>query len=98
MSYLERRLKEAGEIRIIGEAKNKAAVASFLMDDVHPHDLGTIVDQFGVAVRTGHHCAMPIMQRFEVPGTARASLAFYNNEADIDALIDALDAVRKLFK
>ncbi|MEN7342369.1 MAG: cysteine desulfurase [Pseudomonadota bacterium] len=98
LAYLERRLDECGDIRIIGRAPNKASVTSFLMDDVHPHDLGTIVDQFGVAVRTGHHCAMPIMNRLEVPGTARASLAFYNNEADIDALIDALESVRKLFK
>lgn len=98
LDYLQERLIDCGDIRIVGTAANKAAVASFLMDDVHPHDLGTIVDQFGVAVRTGHHCAMPIMQRFEVPGTVRASLAFYNHREDVDALIDALDGVRKLFK
>lgn len=98
LDYLTDRLEAEGDIRIVGTAVGKAAVASFLMEDVHPHDLGTIVDHHGVAVRTGHHCAMPIMQRFEVPGTARASLAFYNNRDDIDALIEALATVRKLFK
>ena len=98
LDYLTGRLEAEGDIRIVGTAPGKAAVVSFLMDGVHPHDLGTIVDHHGVAVRTGHHCAMPIMQRFDVPGTARASLAFYNNRADIDALIDALATVRKLFK
>ncbi|MFK8051754.1 MAG: cysteine desulfurase [Woeseiaceae bacterium] len=98
LDYLHEQLNACDDIRIVGRAKHKAAVASFLMDDVHPHDLGTIVDQFGVAVRTGHHCAMPIMQRFEVPGTARASLAFYNHREDVDALMDALDGVRRLFR
>ena len=95
---LTAKLEAEGDIRIVGTAPGKAAVVSFVMEDVHPHDLGTIVDHHGVAVRTGHHCAMPIMQRFDVPGTARASLAFYNNRADIDALIGALPTVRKLFK
>ncbi|MEL7298181.1 MAG: cysteine desulfurase [Pseudomonadota bacterium] len=98
LKYLEERLLEQGDIRLIGQAPHKAAVASFIMDDVHPHDLGTIVDQFGIAVRTGHHCAMPIMDRFNVPGTARASLAFYNNRDDIDALVDALGTVRSMFR
>ncbi|MEM7765668.1 MAG: cysteine desulfurase [Pseudomonadota bacterium] len=98
LKYLEDRLLEQGDIRLIGQAPHKAAVASFIMDDVHPHDLGTIVDQFGIAVRTGHHCAMPIMDRFNVPGTARASLAFYNNRDDIDALVDALATVRSMFR
>lgn len=97
LDYLTAQLEAEGDIRIVGTAPEKAAVVSFLMRDVHPHDLGTIVDHHGVAVRTGHHCAMPIMQRFDVPGTARASLAFYNNRADIDALIESLATVRKLF-
>ena len=97
LGYLTERLEAEGDIRIVGTAPHKAAVVSFLLRDVHPHDLGTIVDHHGVAVRTGHHCAMPIMQRFDVPGTARASLAFYNNRDDIDALIEALATVRKLF-
>lgn len=98
LDYLTERMQEQSDIRIIGTAAHKAAVVSFLMDGVHPHDLGTIVDQRGVAVRTGHHCAMPIMHAFEVPGTARASLALYNWREDIDALIDALPVVRKLLK
>ncbi len=97
LQYLTSQLEDEGDIRIVGTAAHKAAVVSFLMRDVHPHDLGTIVDHEGVAVRTGHHCAMPIMQRFDVPGTARASLAFYNNRDDIDALIRSLATVRKLF-
>jgi cysteine desulfurase/selenocysteine lyase len=67
------------------------------MEGVHPHDIGTIVDRQGVAIRTGHHCAQPVMQRFGVPATARASLAMYNTTADIDALVDALGRVRELF-
>ncbi|MEO1595521.1 MAG: cysteine desulfurase [Pseudomonadota bacterium] len=98
LNALTEQLEAEGDIRIVGTAPGKAAVVSFLMDGVHPHDLGTIVDHHGVAVRTGHHCAMPIMQRFDVPGTARASLAFYNNRDDIGALIASLATVRKLFK
>ncbi|MEM7612031.1 MAG: cysteine desulfurase [Pseudomonadota bacterium] len=98
LDYLQARLDEFDDIRIVGRAPHKAAVASFVMDDVHPHDLGTIVDHYGVAVRTGHHCAMPIMQFFDVPGTARASLAFYNHREDIDVLVEALAIVRKMFK
>lgn len=98
LNVLTEQLEAEGDVRIVGTAPGKAAVVSFLMDGVHPHDLGTIVDHHGVAVRTGHHCAMPIMQRFDVPGTARASLAFYNNRDDIDALIASLATVRKLFK
>ena len=70
---------------------------SFLLDDVHPHDLGTILDHEGVAIRTGHHCAMPVMDRFCIPGTARASLALYNDENDVDRLVGALQTVKKLF-
>ncbi|MEM1437743.1 MAG: cysteine desulfurase [Pseudomonadota bacterium] len=98
LDVLTEQLEAEDDVRIVGTAPGKAAVVSFLVDGVHPHDLGTIVDHHGVAVRTGHHCAMPIMQRFGVPGTARASLAFYNNRDDIDALIASLATVRKLFK
>ena len=98
LEHLTDALSAADDIRIIGTAPHKAAVASFLMDGIHPHDVGTIVDQRGVAVRTGHHCAMPVMERFGVPGTARASLALYNRREDIDALIAALDTVRALFR
>ncbi|MGH8403386.1 MAG: aminotransferase class V-fold PLP-dependent enzyme, partial [Gammaproteobacteria bacterium] len=65
---------------------------------IHPHDIGTIVDQEGVAIRTGHHCAMPVMERFKIPATARASLAFYNSRGDIDALVQALEKVREVFR
>ena len=84
-------------IRLIGTANNKASVQSFLLDDIHSHDLGTILDHQGVAIRTGHHCAMPVMTRFGISGTSRASLAFYNNADDVDRLIDALQKARKIF-
>ena len=77
--YMVAALKQVDGIRLIGEARHKASVQSFLLDDIHSHDLGTILDHQGVAIRTGHHCAMPVMQHFGIPGTSRASLAFYNN-------------------
>ncbi|MDJ0788015.1 MAG: cysteine desulfurase [Myxococcota bacterium] len=83
-------------VRIIGTAPGKAAVLSFVMDDAHPHDIGTILDGEGVAVRTGHHCAQPVMARFGVPATARASLAVYNNQRDLDALVRGLHKVREV--
>jgi cysteine desulfurase/selenocysteine lyase len=84
-------------IRIIGRAKEKAAVLSFVMDGVHPHDIGTILDSEGIAVRTGHHCAQPVMQRFGVPATVRASFAFYNTKEEVDSLVAALQRVREVF-
>jgi cysteine desulfurase / selenocysteine lyase len=84
-------------VRLIGTARNKASVLSFVLDGVHPHDIGTIVDREGVAIRTGHHCAQPVMERFGVPATARASLAMYNTREDIDALGRALHRVREVF-
>jgi cysteine desulfurase/selenocysteine lyase len=84
-------------LRLIGTAEHKASVLSFVLDGVHPHDIGTILDSEGVAVRTGHHCAQPVMQRFGIPATTRASLAFYNTEADIDALVRGLGKVREIF-
>ena len=95
--YMTERLSEVEGIRLIGTATHKAGVQSFLLDDIHPHDLGTILDHQGVAIRTGHHCAMPVMEFFGVPGTSRASLALYNNFDDIDRLIAALDKARELF-
>jgi cysteine desulfurase/selenocysteine lyase len=83
--------------RIIGTAENKASVLSFVLDAVHAHDLGTIVDQEGVAIRTGHHCAMPVMNFFKVPATARASFALYNTRDDVHRLIDALKLALELF-
>jgi len=84
-------------VRIIGTAKHKAAVISFTVDGVHPHDVGTLLNQEGVAVRTGHHCAQPLMQRFKLPATSRASFAFYNTLAEVDALIAGIRSVQKVF-
>lgn len=84
-------------LKIIGTAANKAAVLSFTLEYVHPHDIGTFLDFEGVAVRAGHHCAMPVMQRFDVPATARASFAFYNTMEEVDKLIAAIESVRKTF-
>ena len=84
-------------VRIIGTAKQKASVLSFVIDDIHPHDIGTILDQEGIAIRAGHHCAQPIMQRLGVPATARASFAFYNTKEEIDTLANAIHKVIEVF-
>ena len=84
-------------LKIIGTAEHKAGILSFVMDLAHPHDIGTILDEQGIAVRTGHHCAQPVMQRFQIPATARASLAFYNTKEDIDALVKGIDRVIEVF-
>ena len=84
-------------LRIIGSAARKAGVLSFTLDDVHPHDIGTILDSEGIAVRAGHHCAQPVMQRFGVPATVRASFGLYNTVEEIDALGRGLGKVRELF-
>ena len=83
-------------VRIVGTACHKIGVVSFVMDGIHPHDIGTIVDREGVAIRTGHHCAQPVMDRYDIPATARASFSMYNTPADVDALVRALDRVRVL--
>jgi cysteine desulfurase/selenocysteine lyase len=85
-------------VRLIGTAREKASVLSFTLDDVHPHDIGTILDQDGIAVRAGHHCAQPVMKRFGVPATVRASLAFYNTKEEIDALAQGLQRVMEVFR
>jgi len=95
--YMTAQLSAVEGIRLIGTAAHKAGVQSFLLGDIHPHDLGTILDHQGVAIRTGHHCAMPVMEFFGVPGTARASLALYNNFDDIDRLVAALGKAREIF-
>jgi cysteine desulfurase/selenocysteine lyase len=83
-------------LRIIGTAAEKASVLSFVLEGIHPHDIGTILDHEGIAVRTGHHCAQPVMQRFGVPATARASFAFYNTKEEVDALVRALHKVKEV--
>ena len=84
-------------LRIIGTSPEKAAVISFVLEGVHPHDIGTVLDYEGVAVRTGHHCAQPVMERYCVPATARASMAFYNTTEEIDVLVKGLHKVREVF-
>ena len=95
--YTREQLREMSGIRIIGQAEEFGGVVSFVMDCAHPHDIGTILDAEGVAIRTGHHCTQPLMDRFDIPATARASVSFYNTKADIDALIVAVDRVSELF-
>jgi cysteine desulfurase / selenocysteine lyase len=97
LAYGTQLLSAISGVRLIGTARHKAAVLSFVLDGVHAHDLGTILDQRGVAVRAGHHCAMPVMQRFGVPATARASMAFYNTRAELETLAAAIGAARKIF-
>jgi cysteine desulfurase / selenocysteine lyase len=97
LEYMTGSLEQIDGIRLIGTAGNKASVQSFMLDAIHPHDLGTILDHQGVAIRTGHHCAMPVMDYFEIAGTARASLALYNNRQDIDRLAEALLAAKEVF-
>ena len=95
--YMVGELKKVEGIRLIGEARDKASVQSFLLDDIHSHDLGTILDHQGVAIRTGHHCAMPAMQRLGISGTSRASVALYNIRDDIDRLVEALGKAKEIF-
>ncbi|HET7157444.1 MAG TPA: cysteine desulfurase [Burkholderiales bacterium] len=97
LDYATEQANRTSGVRIIGTAERKAAVLSFVVDGVHPHDVGTLLNDEGVAIRTGHHCAQPVMQRFKVPATCRASFAFYNTLAEVDALIDAIRKVQKLF-
>ena len=97
LTYATSRLESIPEVRLIGTAKEKAAVVSFLVQGIHPHDVGTILDQEGIAVRTGHHCAQPVMQRYGVPATARASFALYNTRAEVDALVGAIRKVVEVF-
>jgi cysteine desulfurase/selenocysteine lyase len=94
--YATSALKKVPGLRLFGEASNKAAVMSFLIDGVHAHDMATLLDHEGVAVRSGHHCAHPLMQFFGVPATLRASLSFYNRKDEIDYLVDAIARVRKM--
>jgi cysteine desulfurase/selenocysteine lyase len=96
LDYATSEIKKIKGIRIIGEAKEKASVLSFLLEGAHPYDVGTILDKLGIAVRTGHHCTQPLMARFCIPGTVRASFAFYNNKADIDRLIEGVKRAARM--
>jgi len=97
LEYATDRLKAIDGLRIIGEARNKASVISFILEGIHPHDIGSILDHEGVVVRAGHHCAQPVMQHFGIPATTRASLAYYNDEADVDALVVGIQKVKEIF-
>ena len=97
LQYGTERLSSIGGLTLMGTAAKKGSVLSFVMDGVHPHDIGTILDAEGIAIRTGHHCAQPLMERFGVPATARASLAFYNTKEEIDVLVKGIDRVLEVF-
>lgn len=97
LQYGTEQLLQIDGLRIIGTAKQKAAVISFVIDDIHATDIGTILDQQGIAIRTGHHCAQPTMRRFNVPATARASISFYNNKEDIDRLVEGVKRAKDFF-
>jgi cysteine desulfurase/selenocysteine lyase len=97
LRYATERLKAIEGVRIIGTAREKTSVLSFVIDDIHPHDIGTILDQEGIAVRAGHHCAQPVMQRFNIPATARASFAFYNTREEVDVLARTIEKVVEIF-
>ena len=97
LNYATEQVNRMPGVRIIGTAEKKAAVLSFAVDGVHPHDVGTLLNEEGIAIRTGHHCAQPVMQRFKVPATSRASFAFYNTMAEVDALVAGIRVVQKVF-
>ncbi len=97
LHYATEKLSQIDGLKIIGTAKEKASVISFVIDGIHPYDIGTIIDTDGIAIRTGHHCTQPVMKRFNVPATARASLAFYNTKEEIDKLILSIHKVKKMF-
>ncbi|MBX7054612.1 MAG: cysteine desulfurase [Pyrinomonadaceae bacterium] len=97
LEYATQRLSDIPEVKIIGTAAEKASVISFTIEGIHPHDIGTILDQQGIAIRAGHHCAQPVMDFFEVPATARASFAFYNTREDVDKLVDSIQKVIEVF-
>jgi cysteine desulfurase / selenocysteine lyase len=96
LNYATERLKEIKDLRIIGEAKNKVPVISFLVGKIHPYDLGTLLNKMGIAIRTGHHCTQPIMDRYKIPGTCRASFAFYNTKEEVDILFEAINKAVKM--
>ncbi|MCY4451126.1 MAG: cysteine desulfurase [Immundisolibacterales bacterium] len=98
LAYADERVRAIPGVRIFGDAPEKSSILSFVIEGVHAHDVGTILDSEGVAVRTGHHCTMPVMARFDVPAMARASLAFYNTRGDIDALARGIEKVRDVFR
>lgn len=97
LQYATEQVSQIPGVRIVGTARDKASVLSFVMEHIHPHDVGTLLNQEGIAVRTGHHCAQPVMQRMGIPATSRASFAFYNTRAEVDALVAGIRMVQKVF-
>jgi cysteine desulfurase/selenocysteine lyase len=97
LDYATEAVRKIPDLRIIGTARNKASILSFVMDGIHPHDVGTVLDREGIAVRAGHHCAMPLMKRFGVAATTRASFALYNTFEEVDALARGLRKVAEVF-
>ena len=97
LAYAVQKISAISGVQLIGTPRERAGVISFVIDGIHPHDVGTILDQEGIAIRTGHHCAQPIMQRFGIPATARASFAFYNTKEEVDALVDGISKVKEVF-
>lgn len=97
LAYATEKAKQIKGLRIIGEAEHKGAILSFVLDKIHPHDIGTMLDSLGIAIRAGHHCAMPVMDFFEVPATARASFALYNTKAEIDVLMKGIESLIEVF-
>jgi cysteine desulfurase/selenocysteine lyase len=97
LAYATEKISAIPGVRLIGTARKKAGVLSFVIEGIHPHDIGTVLDQEGIAIRTGHHCAQPVMQRFGVPATARASFALYNTKEDVDALAEGIRKAQEVF-
>ena len=97
LDYATQRIKEIPGLTIIGNAKEKSGVISFILDTVHPHDVGTVLDFEGIAIRTGHHCTQPVMQRFNIPATSRASFGLYNTKEEIDVLVNGLKKIIDVF-
>ena len=97
LDYANQMASEITELKFIGTAKNKTSILSFTLDGIHPHDVGTILNNEGIAIRTGHHCAMPVMEYFKIPATSRASFSFYNTHAEVDVLIEGINKCSKVF-
>jgi cysteine desulfurase/selenocysteine lyase len=97
LAYATEKVGSIDGVRLIGTAAHRAGVLSFVLEGVHPHDLGTILDREGIAIRTGHHCAQPVMDRFQIPATARASFAVYNTKEEVDALAKGIRAAQEVF-
>src|SRR5262249_55985013 len=97
LKYATAEISKIPGVRVLGTARKKAGVLSFTLEGVHPHDIGTVLDQQGIAIRAGHHCAQPVMDRFQVPATARASFAVYNTKEEVDALVKGIRMVKEVF-